>query len=165
MSAKRKETFLNFTKRRAMATRLCQRPSHVEVPDAVISAPEDAARAFSDVVLGAEGDPPVGEVGIAMFLDVKNRLLTTRTLEGTVDCVTIYPREIAVAALMAGAVSVVLVHNHPSGDTSFSAEDMALTRKVSAALKTLDITLHDHVVVAFGAAGLKQASMKGQGLL
>ena len=66
---------------------------------------------------------------------------------GTVDHVPLYPREIARRALEHHASAVVLVHNHPSGDPTPSSADIAMTRKVAAALATIDVALHDHAIV------------------
>ena len=51
-----------------------------------------------------------------------------------------------------GAASLVLAHNHPSGDPTPSREDIALTRKLTEGGKLLDINIHDHIILGGGAA-------------
>jgi DNA repair protein RadC len=98
----------------------------------------------------------------ALFLDTKNRLIRDETLNrGTVDHAPAYPREIATRALELGASSVILVHNHPSGDPTPSRADIDVTRQIVDACRPLKIAVHDHLVV--GREGV--ASFKALGLL
>jgi DNA repair protein RadC len=78
-----------------------------------------------------------------------------------VDHAPVYPREIVKRALEHSASAIILVHNHPSGDPTPSKADIAMTREIAAAAKTLKITIHDHLVI--GRAG--HASFKSLGLL
>ena len=71
-----------------------------------------------------------------------------RHVVGGRDHVVFSIRTIAVDALAFGAVGVVMAHNHPSGDATPSARDVAFTRAVAAGLRTLDVALLDHLVVA-----------------
>jgi DNA repair protein RadC len=97
-----------------------------------------------------------------LFLDRKNVLIADEVQNrGTVDHTPVYPREIIKRALELGASSIILVHNHPSGDPTPSKADIAMTREVAAAAKALGITVHDHLVI--GRAG--HASFKSLGLL
>ena len=83
-----------------------------------------------------------------LFLDTKNRLIADEEqASGTVDHVPVYPREVVRRALELSAKSVILVHNHPSGDPAPSLADISMTRAVAAACAALDITLHDHVII------------------
>lgn len=83
-----------------------------------------------------------------LFLDRKNTLITDEELgSGTVDHVPVYPREIVKRALELNASSLILVHNHPSGDPSPSEADILMTQQVSDAAQALGITLHDHLIV------------------
>jgi DNA repair protein RadC len=98
----------------------------------------------------------------ALFLDKKNQLISDELMnEGTVDHAPVYPREIARRALELAASSVILVHNHPSGDPTPSAADIEMTRQVISAARTLNIAVHDHLVV--GREGV--ASFKALGLI
>ena len=82
----------------------------------------------------------------AMFFDTKQKLIRDVTLaKGTVNASV--PREIFIEGLRCGAVSLILVHNHPSGDPSPSREDELLTRRVEEAGKIIGISLLDHVII------------------
>ena len=83
-----------------------------------------------------------------LSLNSRNQLLASSTVfVGTVNSVNVRPVEIFRQAVQVNAPSVVMVHNHPSGDPNPSAADVALTKEIAAVGKTLDITLADHVVV------------------
>lgn len=97
-----------------------------------------------------------------LYLDRKNKLIADEVAgRGTVDHAPVYPREIAKRALELAASSVILVHNHPSGDPTPSRADIDMTREIAKTLAALEINLHDHLVV--GAAGT--VSMKAKGLI
>lgn len=88
-----------------------------------------------------------------LFLDAQHRLICMETLfTGTLDQASVYPREVAARALLLRAASVVLAHNHPSGNPDPSAADIALTRRLQQALALLDITVLDHLIVTQGQA-------------
>ncbi len=96
-----------------------------------------------------------------LFLDRKNKLIADEVMnEGTIDHAPVYPREIVRRALELSASSVILVHNHPSGDPTPSAADIEMTRQVVDAGRPLRIDVHDHLVV--GRQGV--ASFKALGL-
>jgi DNA repair protein RadC len=96
-----------------------------------------------------------------LFLDKKNRLLADEVQQrGTVDHTPVYPREVVKRAIELGATALILVHNHPSGDPTPSRADIAMTKEVVAAAKTVDIVVHDHLVVArTGHASLRNLNM------
>ena len=97
-----------------------------------------------------------------LYLDRKNQLILDEvTNEGTVDHAPVYPREIIRRALELSASSVILVHNHPSGDPTPSRADVEITQAVVAAGKPLGVTVHDHLVV--GREGV--VSFKAKGLM
>jgi len=123
----------------------------------LIGSPEE----LSDYLASALAHVSVEEFH-ALFLDTQNRLIRDERLgRGTVDHTPLYPREIAKRALELGAVAVILVHNHPSGDPTPSPEDLASTQRVVEALAAVDVAVYDHVVV--GRAG--QTSFRARGLL
>jgi len=96
-----------------------------------------------------------------LFLDKKNRLLADEVQQrGTVDHTPVYPREVVKRAIELGATALILVHNHPSGDPTPSRADIAMTKEVVAAAKTVDVTVHDHIVVArSGHASLRNLNL------
>jgi len=84
----------------------------------------------------------------ALYLDRKNTLIADEAqADGTVDHVPVYPREIAKRALELNACALILVHNHPSGDPTPSAQDIETTRLIEAACATINVTLHDHLII------------------
>jgi len=88
------------------------------------------------------------EVFKTLFLDVKNRLIATEKMfKGTVSSSVVYPREIVKRAIKKDASSVILVHNHPSGDPAPSPEDKRITRDVVDALEAVDIKVLDHIII------------------
>jgi DNA repair protein RadC len=97
-----------------------------------------------------------------LFLDRKNSLIADEVQgRGTVDHTPVYPREVIKRALELGATAIILVHNHPSGDPSPSSADIQMTKELVSASRTLNIVVHDHIVI--GAGG--HASFKTLGLL
>jgi DNA repair protein RadC len=97
-----------------------------------------------------------------LFLDNRNRLLADEAQgRGTVNHTPVYPREVVKRALELQASALILVHNHPSGDPTPSAEDIAMTREVKTAAGALSLVLHDHVIVGNGS----WTSFRREGLL
>ncbi|MFZ5779543.1 MAG: RadC family protein [Pseudomonadota bacterium] len=97
-----------------------------------------------------------------LFLDRKNTLIADEVQQrGTVNHTPVYPREVMKRTLMLNASALIVVHNHPSGDSKPSREDIETTRQLKAAADALEIELHDHVVIGHG----KHASFKSLGLL
>jgi DNA repair protein RadC len=91
---------------------------------------------------------PVERFGI-MLLDSRHRLLSTRLVSvGSLDASVAGPREIFREALVAGAAAVVAFHNHPSGDPTPSAEDLALTARLRAAGDIVGVEFVDHLILA-----------------
>ena len=99
---------------------------------------------------------------IAICLDNQNKIISDEVLfEGTIDRTVIFPREIVKLALYHGVSAVILVHNHPSGDPRPSAADIEMTAHIKTSLELVDITLHDHIIVA----GTKCISLRSQQLM
>lgn len=97
-----------------------------------------------------------------LFLNKKNELIADEVQQhGTVDHTPAYPREIMKRALEVGATAMILVHNHPSGDSTPSKEDIAMTKNIIEAAKPFNIVIHDHVIVARKNC----ASMRNLGLM
>ncbi|MBB3892852.1 DNA repair protein RadC [Phenylobacterium haematophilum] len=105
---------------------------------------------------------PPREVFHVLFLDKRNQLIADERLGvGTVDHAPVYPREVARRALELSASSVLLAHNHPSGDPAPSRADIDMTKQVVAALRVLRIAVLDHFIVA----GDQVLSFRAQGLM
>ena len=87
----------------------------------------------------------------AIFLDATNHyLMHTLVSIGTQSASLVHPREVLGPALREGAASVILIHNHPSGDPTPSREDLRLTRQLADAARLLDINVHDHIIIGNG---------------
>ena len=83
-----------------------------------------------------------------LFLDRKNQLIADEVQqEGTVDHTPVYVREVVKRALELSATAIILVHNHPSGDTTPSRADIDMTKLIIEAAKPLGVTVHDHIIV------------------
>lgn len=88
------------------------------------------------------------EVFGLLLLDTKHRILAFRELfYGTIDSASIYPREVVKEALKHNAVAVILVHNHPSGDSAPSEADKLLTKRLKESLALIDVRVLDHIIV------------------
>ncbi|HET8623982.1 MAG TPA: DNA repair protein RadC [Gemmatimonadales bacterium] len=121
-----------------------------------IREPEDVVQLFRARLR----DLPVEEFHL-LALDsqsqVLREILVTR---GLLNSSLVHPREVFRAAIAEAAAGIIVVHNHPSGDPTPSAEDQAITRQLSAAGRLLDLPLYDHVILAgdrftsFAASGL-----------
>jgi DNA repair protein RadC len=98
----------------------------------------------------------------AAFLDSRQRIIRQREIFiGTINTALVSTRDIIRCALEENAVGIVLYHNHPSGDPSPSAEDLTFTRRTVEALRLVELTLVDHLVI--GAQ--KFYSMRDRGVL
>lgn len=89
------------------------------------------------------------EAFLVLFLDVRNRLIAADEMfRGTLTQTSVHPREIVRHALQHNAASLILAHNHPSGDATPSAADVALTRTLQQAMALVDVRILDHFIVA-----------------
>ena len=100
----------------------------------------------------------------AILLNAQNHyLLHTEVSVGTQSASLVHPREVLGPALREGASSVILIHNHPSGDPTPSREDIRVTRQLRDAAALLDLNLHDHIIIGNGTASW--VSMAERGLI
>ncbi len=121
-----------------------------------IREPEDVARLFSARLR----DLQVEEFHL-LALDSQSQVLReVLVTRGLLNSSLVHPREVFRAAIAEAAAGIIVVHNHPSGDPTPSAEDRAVTQQLSAAGRLLDLPLYDHVIIAgdrfvsFATAGL-----------
>jgi DNA repair protein RadC len=83
-----------------------------------------------------------------IFLNSKNQVIATETLfEGTLTASSVYPREVVQAALSHNAAALIFAHNHPSGDSKPSSEDISVTRQLVFAGKVMGILVHEHIII------------------
>ncbi len=108
-----------------------------------IGSPADAA-----ALLQLEMQGLSQETLVVLNLDTRNRLISKETVyKGSLNLSLVRVGELFRAAIQKNAASIILAHNHPSGDPSPSPEDVALTRSVIQAGKLLDIEVLDHLVI------------------
>lgn len=89
------------------------------------------------------------EVFGVLYLNQQNQFIKFEELfRGTINETSVYPREIAKQTLIYNATSVILVHNHPSGECKPSQQDIQLTHKIEQVLSLIDVTVLDHFIVA-----------------
>jgi DNA repair protein RadC len=99
---------------------------------------------------------------VALLLDTKNQIIREETISiGSLNANIVHPREVFKAALMESSASVILSHNHPSGDPTPSREDIAVTEKLVEGGKMLGIEVLDHVIIGDG----RYVSLKDEGLV
>lgn len=102
------------------------------------------------------------ELFIAIMLSTKNHVLATPIISiGTLNASIVHPRELFRQAINFSAASIILVHNHPSGDPSPSKEDIELTNHMNAAGKLLGINVIDHVIIG----DKRYVSLKEKGII
>ena len=133
----------------AAAFELGRRAIESEARRATLSHAEDVYRIVEPRVAGLQQ-----ELFLAIGVDIRNGLLDVVEVgRGSVYGVDVHPREVFRPLVRMAAAGAVLVHNHPSGDPSPSAEDVALTRRLRAVGDLIGIPVVDHVVI--GAHGFR----------
>ncbi|TAN53956.1 MAG: JAB domain-containing protein [Methylococcaceae bacterium] len=91
------------------------------------------------------------EVFACLFLDSRHRMIHFEELfHGTLNGTSVYPREVVKQALVVNASSVILAHNHPSGESTPSDADRQITRRIQQALALVEIQVLDHFVIGDG---------------
>jgi DNA repair protein RadC len=121
-----------------------------------LKTPEDIAAE----VLGRLKDKKK-EYFIAVLLDTRNKLIKIAEISvGSLDSSIVHPREVFKEAISASASSVVFVHNHPSGDTEASDDDIALTKRLCQAGEIVGIDVLDHIIIG----GKSFSSLKRRGV-
>ncbi|MCS7170389.1 MAG: DNA repair protein RadC, partial [Candidatus Kapabacteria bacterium] len=123
----------------------------------VIRSPEDVARLYIPRLRGART-----ESFRVLLLNAANQIVREALVsEGTLTASLAHPREVFRLAITESAAAVILLHNHPSGNTEPSPEDIALTRQLVQAGKVIDIPVLDHLIIA----GEAYTSLRERGIL
>jgi DNA repair protein RadC len=136
--------------RRAAAWAVADRPQ--------VTTPEDVVALCATQLRGLDR-----EHFWALVLSTKNRLIRMVEVSvGSLNTSIVHPRELFKEAVRASAASIVVVHNHPSGDPTPSSADVQLTRRLARAGEVLGIEVLDHVVIGDGGA---HSSMRQMGIL
>ena len=122
-----------------------------------INCPDDVRR-----LLGPEMAPLAQEQLRVLLLDIKNNVVGQRIIYvGNVNSSIVRPAEVLRPAVIEAVPSIIVSHNHPSGDPTPSPEDVAITKELAAAGKLLGVELLDHVVIG----GDRSVSLKERGLM
>ena len=108
-----------------------------------IRSPRDACRAAAGIVSADR------EHFLVLYLNARNAVIYKETVSiGSLNANIVHPREVFRPAIANGAASVILVHNHPSGDVSPSREDLSLTSRLVEAGRLIGIEVLDHLIVS-----------------
>lgn len=115
--------------------------------DQKITSPKDVADIFIPLLRDE-----LKERFIIVCLNSANKIIKFETISiGSLNSSVVHPREIFKAAIENNSASLILLHNHPSGNSEPSNEDVAITKKIVEAGKILDIPVFDHLIIAGGA--------------
>lgn len=124
-----------------------QRYLHSRALDAPVLGSPEEVRDYLRSTIGSDAR----EKFMVLCLNAAGRLVHHAVIsEGTVNMAHVYPREVVRLAMEHRAVSLILVHNHPSGSLEPSEQDLRLTAELKDLCSRLGITLHDHLVVSHG---------------
>ena len=122
-----------------------------------ISSPEDVVALYQPLLQDAQQ-----EIFKVLLLDSANHLITDKLITtGILNSSLVHPREVFKLAIIETAASIIILHNHPSGNPEPSADDIQITRQICEAGKILGIPLNDHIILARD----KYASFAEKGLL
>lgn len=122
-----------------------------------IRSPQDAADYFSDLEQAEQ------EYLDAIYLNTKNAVISRKNIfKGSLNSSIVHPREVFKEAVRLSAASVIVAHNHPSGDPTLSREDIDVTKRLASCGKMIGVDLLDHVVI--GAKG-NFVSLKEKGYI
>lgn len=111
---------------------------------------KDSINCFEDVINYCKLNMKhlISEELRVLFLNSINEILIDEVLQkGDIESVNVYPRNITKRSLELGAKGIILIHNHPSGDPTPSADDIYTTHLIQKALKLFDIKLQDHIII------------------
>lgn len=123
----------------------------------VVTCPEDAAD-YAAPRLKYENK----EHMCVMLLNVKNHIIAWEVVSiGSLTASVVHPREVFKPAIIKGAASIILVHNHPSGDPTPSKEDLEVTARMVQVGRVMDISVLDHIIIG----GDSFISMKEKGVI
>jgi DNA repair protein RadC len=110
----------------------------------VIRGPDDVVAA-----VGTKLRTSLREEFLILLLNARHEVFARETISiGSLNASIVHPREVFKPAIVASAASLILVHNHPSGDPEPSEEDLAITKRLVQAGELLGISVLDHVIVA-----------------
>ena len=124
------------------------REGRITVENKRILRPEDAANIFDELIGNADR-----EHFVIILTDTKNKVLGVHTVSiGTLNSSSVHAREVFKIAILTNSASIILGHNHPSGEVTPSQEDIDITKKLAEAGKLLEIEVLDHIIVSSSPA-------------
>ena len=127
-----------------------------ETSGAQIKMPDDVAKYCADMREMSQESLQV------LSLNSKNKIVNRHLITlGLANSSLLHAREVFRAAIADNAVAIILVHNHPSGDTTPSAEDISSTRKIIDAGKIIGIDVLDHVIIGDNAFSMRDSGVGG----
>lgn len=113
--------------------------------------PEDIKAFWENEIKKASWFQDEKECFIVLIMDTSNQIKTYNLVTmGLIDRSIIHPREVFRPAIIAGATKIIVCHNHPSGQTEPSEDDIAITKKLVDAGKIIGIKLVDHIIIGNG---------------
>lgn len=119
-----------------------------------ITSPDDAA-AIGETFMRIHEEPE--EYMYMICMNTKNKVIGVFEIShGTVNSSLVTPREVFQKALLANAVSIILMHNHPSGDSTPSREDIEATKRLVEAGKVIGVEVLDHIIIGDRYSSLKE---------
>jgi DNA repair protein RadC len=134
-----------------------RRISQTNLNRGCINSPADAVEVIRPVIRDL-----TYEVFMVLLLDSANHLLrSVKISEGILNSSLVHPREVFKPAIIEPAASIILVHNHPSGNPEPSSDDIQITRQIAESGKILGIPVNDHIIIAID----KYTSFAEKGLL
>jgi len=135
------------------------RDGNVKSHNVTITSPADTHRVIAGMLADVDR-----EQMLVILLDTKNKMIGVQVaFVGTINAINISMRELFKPAIVSSAASIIIAHNHPSGDPTPSPEDVAVTRDIVAAGKLLDIIVLDHIIIGVGEYGERFYSMNENG--
>jgi DNA repair protein RadC len=145
---------------KVIALRECVAPNDMAICD----TPENAVAYWRENIEKSAGFNPEVECFVVIMLNtrrkVKGHILVS---SGTMDTILVHPREVFRAAIISASHSIIIMHNHPSGESDPSDADIKVTRDLIRAGQTLKIEVLDHVVVGHADHGKGHTSLRELG--
>lgn len=124
---------------------LIVKDGHIKSNTRNITGPYDIANMIRPILSDADR-----EHCLVIILDGRNRVTAINTVSiGTLTSSLVHPREVFKPAILSNAASVILAHNHPSGDPKPSPEDLTLTKRLKEAGSLLGIPVLDHIIIGY----------------
>lgn len=120
-------------------------PTIREATGSKCTTPTDVVRELAELRTAAQ------ECFVTITLDTKNRIIDKHLVTiGTLNASLAHPHEVFRTAILDAAASIILAHNHPSGDSTPSAEDVRVTRQLVEVARHVEIPILDHIIIGRG---------------